>query len=289
MKKALVLVLFFLFVSNLMFAQEGDNEILKNKKGQVILPEAGDYAIGVSATPFIDLVGNLIKINSAGVFTSPLTWNFVDPVTNAIYGKYFVNDQTAYRFAFRIGTSSVTKKNYVTDDNDNTKDVLDKWTSKNTFVYLSLAMEKRVGKGRLQMFYGAGPYLSFTGSTDIYKYGNEMSSSNTTPTSTIVWGAPPISGPTGTRTLLNRQGKTIGLGGRGFVGAEYFIMPKVSIGGEFGYDLGLSFQGDGLVQTESYNTTTSAVEVTDAKTGGSFKMSMDVDNFSGIIYIMFYL
>ncbi len=287
MKRLLTLAIALLLAGNTVFAQDDNNDVLKNKKGEVILPQAGDYAIGVSATPFINLVGNLFKINSAAPFNNPLAWNFVD-ATNAIYGKYFVNENTAYRFAIRLGTGSRTMKNYVVDDNDANETVLDKWTHKSTNVTLFAGLEKRKGHGRLQAFYGAGGYLMFAGATDIYTYGNEMTSSNVAPTSTVWTTTPPSSTPMGTRTLLNKEGKTIGLGVRGFVGVEYFVLPKVSLGGEFGYGLGVSMQGDGLTQTESYDATASEVKTTDTKTGGSFSLGMDNDNFGGIIYLMFH-
>jgi hypothetical protein len=101
MKRIVTLAITLFFVGNTLFAQDDNSDILKNKKGEVILPEAGDYAIGVSATPFINLVGNLFKINSAAPFTNPMSWNFVDG-TNAIYGKYFLNEKTAIRAAVRL-------------------------------------------------------------------------------------------------------------------------------------------------------------------------------------------
>ncbi len=274
---------------NISFAQDENNDVLKNKKGEVILPQAGDYAIGVSATPFINLVGNLVKINSAAPFANPLSWNFIN-ATNAIYGKYFLSDNTAIRTAVRLGMGTTTNKNYVSDDKDNTgtKTVEDKWTHKYTNVMLSVGLEKRRGHGRLQAFYGAGGYLGFAGNSDKYSYQNEFSSTNTSPTSTNWTTTPYSSAPTNARILSSKAGKTISLGLRGFVGVEYFVLPKVSLGGEFGYGLGLSMQGDGTTVTEQWNFTDNKVETVESKIGGSSTFGMDNDNFSGIIYLMFH-
>jgi hypothetical protein len=199
-----------------------------------------------------------------------------------------INEKTAIRAAVRFGMGTTTMKNYVVDDDDVNKTVLDKWTHKSTNIILSAGLEKRKGHGRLQAFYGAGAYLMFLGSTDSYVYGNEMTTTNTTPTSRVWTSTPPTSGPVASRSLLNKAGKTIGLGLRGFVGAEYFILPKVSLGGEFGYGLGVTMQGDGTKQTEAYDAVANEVKVTEVKTGGQFSLGMDSDNFGGIIYLMFH-
>ncbi len=291
MKKLFTLMLALVVLGNISFAQDGNSDVLKNKKGEVILPQAGDYAIGVSASPFINLFGNLVKINSAAPFNNPLSWNFVNGANNAIYGKYFLSDNTAIRAAVRLGMGTVSSRNYVSDNTDNTgtKTVEDKWTHKQTNVVLSAGLEKRRGYGRLQAFYGAGPVIGFEGSTDTYEYGNDFSSTVTTPTSTTDWTTNPYTVTnTNARTLSEKAGKTISFGMRGFVGVEYFILPKVSLGGEFGYKLGMKMQGDGTVVTEQWNYTDNKVEEVETKTGGSFSLGMDNDNFSGIIYLMFH-
>ncbi len=291
MKKLFTLII-ALVVSYTTFAQDENNndDVLKNKKGEVILPQAGDYAIGVSATPFINLVGNLIKINSAAPFTNPLSWNFVDPL-NTIFGKYYLTDNTAIRASIRFGMGTTTYKNYVTDQTDNTgqKTVLDKMTQKQTNIILSAGIEKRRGHGRLQAFYGAGAYLGFLGSSQKFIYGNEMNSIYTTPLSTTNWTTSPYTtANTNIRPLSIKNGKTIMFGLRSFVGVEYFIMPKVSLGGEFGYGLGLNMQGDGTQVNENYNFTNSSVETIETKTGGKFSLGLDNDNYGGTIYLLFH-
>jgi hypothetical protein len=291
MKKLFVLMLAIIVSGSIVFAQEsGNDDVLKNKKGEVILPQAGDYAIGVSSTPFINLVGNLVKINSATPFVSPLAWNFIS-ADNAIYGKYFMTNNTAIRAAVRLGMGTTTLKNYVPDDKDNTgtKTVLDKWTHKATNVLLSAGLEKRRGSGRLQAFYGAGAYLGLAGSSDNYVYENDFSSTNTTPTSTVDWTTNPYTvAGTNARTLSYKEGKTISFGLRGFVGVEYFVLPKISLGGEFGYGFGLSIKGDGTQVVEQWNYTDNKVETVETQVGGGSSMGLDNDNFGGIIYLMFH-
>lgn len=69
MKKTLLVAAAALFAS-VTFAQEG---IITNKKGTPILPQAGDYAIGVDATPFLEYFGNMFNgenFNAAQVFNT---------------------------------------------------------------------------------------------------------------------------------------------------------------------------------------------------------------------------
>ena len=63
MKKRVLLVA-SIFAATFTFAQDGAE--LTSKKGETILPEAGDYAIGFNAAPFLNYAGNLFS--SAGSF-----------------------------------------------------------------------------------------------------------------------------------------------------------------------------------------------------------------------------
>ena len=54
------------------FESEAAGEILVSKNGHNILPEKGDIGLAIDATPFLDFIGNLTKINSGGAFNSPL-------------------------------------------------------------------------------------------------------------------------------------------------------------------------------------------------------------------------
>lgn len=96
MKKTLLVAAAALFAS-VTFAQEG---IITNKKGTPILPQAGDYAIGVDATPFLEYFGNMFNgenFNAAPGFQ----YNTDRPFS--IYAKQFISSTEAYRLTARIG------------------------------------------------------------------------------------------------------------------------------------------------------------------------------------------
>jgi hypothetical protein len=86
-----------------------------------------------------------------------------------------------------------------------------------------LGKEWRKGKTRLQGFYGADASVFF----------------NTGSIKTV----------TGANTVTRTPGLELGLGLNGFVGAEYFIFPKMSLGAQFNYGLNLSVTGKDKVDT----------------------------------------
>lgn len=284
MKKVIFLLTAMLFVALVSNAQE-----LKNKQGVPILPAAGDYAIGIDATPIFNFFGNFVKINSGAPFADPSSMNFVNG-NNAIYAKYFVDATTAYRATVRIGLTSTSDKEYVMQDgqSDPLVTVEDKAKYGNTNIILSAGMEKRRGAGRLQGFYGAEAQLMFAGTSEKYTYGNAFSSSNTTPNMTNFDPTNPNVLGASSRITKAKSGSTIGIGARAFVGVEYFFAPKVSVGGEFGWGLALATQGDGKVTTESWDGANSTVKTTETKTGGGGYMGFDTDNFGGCIYMLFH-
>ena len=73
-----------------------------------------------------------------------------------------------------------------------------------------------------------------------------------------------------------KSGATFGLGARAFIGAEYFIFPKMAIGGEFGWGLALSTTGEGQTVSESWDGTKTTQ--TTVKTGKSSSFIIDTDN-----------
>lgn len=80
---------------------------------------------------------------------------------------------------------------------------------------LGLGKEWRKGSTRLQGYYGADAMLMFGTGTK-----NEQANGDYTKT-----------------------GSSFGIGARGFIGAEYFLFPKISIGAEYGW--GLVFRATG--------------------------------------------
>lgn len=186
------------------------NAQLTSKKGENYLPEAGDYAIGADASSMLSYFGNMLN----GGTNTGFGMGFTNGAT-AITGKKFKTEDMAYRGMLRIGFGS----DKVTTPNGTNEDVI---TNSYSNITLGGGIEKRRGKTRLQGYYGAMAMISFGGSKTSYEYG---------------------AGAVDTQILEEKDGSTFGLGVRAFVGAEYFVLPKISIGGEFGWGLGFSSTG----------------------------------------------
>lgn len=248
---------------------------MTSKKGEVILPEADDWALSIDAVPVMSYLGNMLNGNLSN--SSP---SFGYPGTPlAITGKLFKDEKTAYRAMIRLGFGSTSQNNYV-DDNANTLDpnamVNDSRKVSYNNIVLGGGLEFRRGKTRLQGFYGGMLMFGIGGGKTTYAYGNAFSTTNTTPTSTTVW-SPITSAAVGSRTKENKQGGSFMLGLRGFIGAEYFIFAKMAIGAEFGWGLGMTSTGEGEIVSESWNPAGPSLVSTTAKTGKSSTFGLDTD------------
>src|SRR3989344_4211232 len=109
MKKRLLFVA-AIFAATATFAQDG----LTSKKGEAYLPEAGDWAIGFDANPFLNYAGNLFNGNTGNSIGAGATWFAPNA---AIYGKYFKDEKTAYRVMVRLGFGSASQSN-ISDTSD---------------------------------------------------------------------------------------------------------------------------------------------------------------------------
>jgi hypothetical protein len=297
MKKSILVVVLTCGISGV-FAQD-----LTSKKGEPILPEAGDWAISMSADPIFTFLGN--AFNGTQNHAGPNT-NFLGNQT--IIGKKFIDEKSAYRAIVRLGFNSSTTKNLVIDDAqtgstvnfpEQPAQVEDKRSIRNTNIAIGVGKEMRRGKTRLQGYYGADVMIWLSSTSTKYKYGNVMSDANvsstsgstttTTPTTTTDWktknaDSSYTSAATPKRILKQTQGLTLGLGVRGFIGAEYFILPKISIGAEYGWGLGFQFKTKGKVLTQQGGGTPNSVAEIQTETAGNSQFGFDTDINRGGIF-----
>jgi hypothetical protein len=247
------------------------------------LPESGDWAIGVDATPFLNYFGNFIGGN--GLNSAP-TWDF--PSWNqTITGKYFASEDMAYRAAIRLGFGSDKGSNMIGQDGaaaptyPNLPTTLeDSYNMGGTAIGLSGGLEMRKGSGRLIGFYGGELGLTFLSSKETYTYGNAMT---TTGASTTDFGSNLTTDTYGNpaRITESKSGMTSVIGLRGFIGAEYFVLPKLSLGGEFGWGLGMVSNGASSTTMESTNGTAIGSQTIDGTKSSSF--AFDTDNSNTVV------
>lgn len=256
MRKSLFFIALLLVSVLTVNAQE-----LTSKKGTPILPQAGDWAVSIDAAPFLNYLGNFI--GGDGLNVAP-TFDFL--TTNQTFvAKYFVENNKAYRLGLLLdlGTVSNTTKTPRLPIATPITYVDDKTTMKATNIALSGGLEWRRGIGRLYGFYGAEAGMSMGSATTEFKYGNPISTDN------------PVN-----QQLSAKSGLNFGLGLRAFAGVEYFVLPKISVGGEFGWGVEMLASGEGEVITDIWTGT--GINTVTTKTGKAFAFGLQSDNNSTI-------
>ena len=223
MKKSIALVAMVFGVSSA-FAQD-----LTSKKGEPFLPVAKDIAISIDAFPIIKNMGNLMSDNGNEEITG------TGGATNYIMAKYFLDEKTAFRAVLGLNFGSTTTYSMVQQFGAASNAFVED-SKKQSYNSITIGggLEKRRGSTRLQGYYGGMLLFSLGGSRTTSTYGNPNTIQNPK-----------------TRETLKINGSTFGLNVNGFVGAEYFVLPKVSIGAEYWWGLGLNSTGKGTTTVES--------------------------------------
>lgn len=282
----------------------GFGQDLTSKNGEIILPQAKDWSIGLDATKFIKNA-NFDFISSA----------------QAITGKYFIDAKTAHRFGVRIGFNNYTSKAFTLDRAASTSSVIaypaavatveNKWIKSSTSFGLSYGIEKRRGSTRLQGIYGVEGGLYISSSRDKFTYGNKLNPTSTNSPVTVDPKGDAMSSPvfgragnidstassniqgvigSNARATDRKNGVSVSVGARAFIGAEFFVLPKLSIGGEFGWGISFSMAGRSTTTWESVGqpkntgvTTTELVKTTtiDGPQSSTFRIDTDNSNILG--------
>jgi hypothetical protein len=247
-----------MFVNAQESAGSGD-EVVKNKKGNEILPKAGDIGLGFNAAPMVDLVINSVKLNSGAVFGNTQNTNqFVLGSNNQIVGKYFLTAKSAIRGKIGINTLGGSITNRVQDSkalydaNFGTATdiaaaqqltVEDKYKFHKQNILISAGYEMRRGYRRLQGYYGGEVAFGGGGSKETFTYGNDFSdqypthytNANGVTNFNATVQHNPFAPGRQERVLFNNYRGNFRIGMRGFIGVEYFVFTKISIGAEFGW------------------------------------------------------
>jgi hypothetical protein len=219
---------------------------IQSSKGEEYLPKQGDWAIGFNAN---SVFKNLARAFDASAATPAQGDIYL--TEGAFVGKLFISDNQAYRVVVNLGYGSNTTTNTTSTGTALPRTETEEKIKVGQFdIQLGVGKEWRRGKTRLQGFYGADALIGFNTGKD-----SETTKSSTT---TAVGGAVNSSN-TGINTNL---GSTFTIGINGFIGAEYFILPKMALGVQYNWGLGVAFTGKGT-------TTTSATGAPDVETEAS--------------------
>ena len=279
MKKTIMLCI----VAFLTFSVVNAQDALVSKKGIPILPTGGDIAIGIDAIPFFKYVGNL---HNTAVNNTVPAFNFKENMN--IYGKYFLDDLTAVRVTLNLGFRNQEDREFVIKDGqgvtpDVNVTVEDVQNVKTSIVNIGAGLEKRRGYGRLQGFYGGELRFIYASGNTNYTYGNGFSASNVSPTSHDFGTNLPAYGYRVNNVTL---GNTIGGGLRGFIGADFFFAPKISIGGEFNWGVQYTKTGEGYGITENWDAPSGTINEDKVKVDGGSDFNLSTGNLGGALYLM---
>ena len=222
---------------------------LTSKKGEPYLPEAGDWAIGFNANNLFDYVGN--------AFSGSTTANSIGTVANngwngTFVGKKFTSATNANRYLVDFGVnigSTTTPSLLITGPTATAPTSSTKVSTSGFNMSVGLGKEWRRGKTRLQGFYGADLVL-----------GVQSSGSKTEITDSAA--------PATNSTVDVKSGLGLNVGARGFLGAEYFIFPKIAIGAQYTYNVSVAVTG------ASKTTTTVGGISTESKGGSAFALGI---------------
>ncbi len=285
------------------------------------LPKAGDVTIGVNAIPFLNYLGNMFgkmldnDINPAEIGGVPAFNKGVIPgldnPTMSIFGKYFLTDQTAIRLNVGIGINSQTQSNYVQDDAAVAEDLLsvdqveDTYKYRNSGMSVAVGYEWRRGGKRLQGFWGGQAILAYSNSKHFFGYGNAITEVNQNPTATPwdgnnipdLWidanyngNFPNLNNNVGgnSRLLMQSDGRSWTYGVGGFVGVEYYIAPKISIGCEMSLNLLWTSGGKKYQKSERFNSDFNRVDENTRWTGkGDSGFRFGTQNIGTSLFVAF--
>ncbi|MBO9699406.1 MAG: hypothetical protein J7604_04300 [Sporocytophaga sp.] len=308
MKKIILVALLAISACKLATAQETgasqETVELRSKRGVLILPKKGEYAIGFSADPVLLYLGNFFNGgNQAPAVDYPSGFSNTvlgGRIGNAFTGKYLLDDHTAVRARFQFNFTKATNKYIVAANDDGTANNLapqfaeDKVTIRNNAVLLALGLEKRRGVSRVQGVYGGEILLGFNKVKEKADYGNGMGANFPTPVSyENAYNRIPGADSTTSRWTEYNHGATFFAGVRGFAGIEYFFAPKISLGAEFGYTLGFASKKSDSVKLQAMNSASgSAVEYeakpTPNNSTGINNFGLGLDNFNANLNLHFY-
>ena len=292
MKKVIISIGLCLCVGFTATAQDTDDVFsaaYANKRGVYLLPQAGDFAIGIDAAPFLRYVGNFFSLYDN---ESP-HYDFGEQMT--IYGKYFLQDNRAVRARLSLDMYNTSDKGIVpndakvADDPDSDATLVDIRRYSSSYAALGIGYEFRRGNGRVQGYYGGELSVGFIGQKTKYTWANRITEDNQNPNSSDFNGYGYYS-PMSPRTTIYKPGMSIFAGVGAFVGVEYFFAPQLSIGGEFGLGVTFRMTGQGEVTSERWNIDSERVQTkTDKYPYWNDAQSLDIfTGSSGRIMLTFH-
>lgn len=276
--------------------------VLTAQEEKDYLPQAGDWAVGIDMQPVYALFGNIANGtagNGLGQFGGE------DPLLGgiSIMGKMMLDKTTALRVNVGIGKDLDKTYRYQYDDeprlsqsNPVSEQKVEDLNQHNRAVYsLAAGIEFRKGKDRIQGYFGGDVVFGMRKDRYKFSYGNALTDMNQLPTRTNYNNAGPAAlavNPIGywsATYATEKYQNTLVAGIAGKVGVEYFIVPKISFGGEVSLLISEQFVRGAYTKSEGYNPTTAVVEEhTELVSPASRTFHMGTEDMGGKLFMMFY-
>ena len=293
MKYKISLIIIALGISAFTFGQADSLSRSKkvnlfSKKGVYILPEKGEIAIGIDAFPIFYYLGGIFSQNNATV--PSFTYGNDFGGTTGIFAKYMLQSDLAIRANFRgdFGSSTdiyVVPQSTLSYDPQAPQFVNDEITTTNHLVHLGVGFEKLRGHSRIQGKYGAELIFGYNKVTTSYNYGNSITNEFNMPETynNVYYN--------GAERIINDyldKGLYIGL--RGLLGVEYFIGPKISIGGEFGYSFVYQWSQNRITEYQYWDSSAQQVSTVlrESNNTGYDDFGIGIDQLDGSINLFLY-
>lgn len=273
--------------------------VLTAQEAKDYLPKAGDWAIGIDMQPVYQFFGNIANGdagNSLNQFGGEDAIGAVGNVT--IMGKYMLDNTTAIRFNLGVEKDKTHNATYQRDDNArflnplSEAKVTDVETQNSTYYSLAAGIEFRKGKDRIQGYYGADLVLGMGKNRFEFEYGNAVTEINQLPSRTNYNGrglgvANPGYWSGVYITESYEKDAVIGVAGK--LGVEYFVVPKLSFGGEVSLLISETFSKVDYTKSEGYNPTTAQVEThTELVAPKDRAFHIGTEDMGGKLFMIFY-
>jgi hypothetical protein len=259
---------------------EEEEEVIQSPKtaNHKYLPKAGDFALGVDASPFLTYLGSIFSDNGA---TAPTFGS------QNIYGKYFLRDNQAIRVKLLLDLYNTSYKESVRNDAAYTTTpdatTIDTRKENVTHVELLAGYEFRRGRGRVQGFWGGEVGFGIGKIDSTYTYGNPMTVANQAPSTGFGLGNPT------TRRLESKGGLNFSFSVGGFAGVEYFIAKQVALGGEVSLHFRTSLREQDEVTTQKVENNTVQEFATRSRSAADVANEFSVKTVAGgNIFLIFY-
>ena len=241
--------------------------VKKQKKDfSYLLPQKGDFALVIDAAPVLGYVADLVNFSGGNSAQSP---GFQAARGFGFMGKYFLSPKLALRANLSIDINNYTQNYNVRDDaefvkNPNSEaETIDVQKHRQSTFDFGVGTEYRVGKSRVQGYFGGELFVGFNKLKDEYKYGNPISEANKRPSTSFAYDA------NNARTLYSKADSNFRYGLKAITGIDIFITKNIAIGGEIALKMACQNNGKLLNATEQWEAVQVSVKENIVSPGGS--------------------